>query len=163
MGIWSWLFPTEADHLRAAKALMAEGRHEKARGRLMRCSGPEVEALYDECSAALDLADRARTKERLAARGFHGWKVEVDVRSARRKKELEALVREELRKAGVDLDLPDLDRAAVEDAFARAERRAGRPGGRGGGSVRLVPIVDTDADPAASGQPRSQGSPRPRR
>ena len=144
MGIWSWFFPSEADHLRMARALMAEGRHDKARSHLMRCSGDEVDALYDECSAAIDGADRIKTKKQLAAQGFHGWRVDVDVRSVRRKKELEALVADELRKAGVDLDLPEIDEAEVNAALTRAQQRFAKSGGRALGSVKLVPMVDTN-------------------
>jgi hypothetical protein len=142
MGLLSWLFPTDADRLRHARAMMAQGRHEKARAHLVRCSLPEAEALYDECCAAVDKADRPAEKKRLAAAGFHGWKIDVVSGSAGRRKELEGLVAQELTKAGVDLEVPDVDEAAVKAAVARAQRRASRTGRAEVGAVRLVPIVD---------------------
>jgi hypothetical protein len=139
MGIWSWLFPTDEDRLRRARAHMAAGRHKDARALLLHCHAPEAEALYDACSAALDKADRATVKKRLAAEGFHGWKVLVSVQNARRKAELEGLVAEEIARAGVDLDLPDVDQDAVKAAVARAQSRAKR-GSRDTGTIKLVPI-----------------------
>lgn len=141
MGLLSWLFPTDEDRLRKARALMADGRHEAARSRLVHCKLPEAEALYDECSAVLDVKDRATLKKRLAAEGFHGWKIEVTTKSTRRKAELESLIAKELERAGVDLGVPDVDQAAVKQAFTRAERKA-RGGGGSAATVRLVPIVD---------------------
>jgi hypothetical protein len=141
MGLWAWLFPTDADNLARARALMSEGRHDKARKLLMRCSAPEAEDLYDECSAAIDEADLVVTKKRLAAEGFHGWKIEVATAGARRKRELETLVAEELAKAGVDLGLPDIDQAAVKQAVHRAQRRARRTSTTDVGAIRLVPVV----------------------
>lgn len=142
MGILAWLFPTEADNLARARALMADGRHDKARKLLMRSSLPEAEKLYDECSAAIDKADRPAEKKRLAAEGFHGWKVDISGASANRKKELEKLAAEELEKVGVDLGLADIDQAAVKAALMRAQRRASRGGTANVGAIRLVPIVD---------------------
>ncbi len=72
MGLRAWLFPTDADKLARARALMSEGRHDKAREILMRCSAPEAEDLHDECSAAIDEAELVVAKKRLAAEGFHG-------------------------------------------------------------------------------------------
>lgn len=141
MGLWAWLFPTDADKLARARALMTDGRHDKAREILMRCSSPEAEDLYDECSAAIDEAELVVVKKRLAAEGFHGWKIEVATAGARRKRELETLVAEELAKAGVDLGLPDIDQAAVKQAVQRAQRRARRTSTTDVGSIRLVPVV----------------------
>ena len=141
MGLLSWLFPADADRLRRARALMDQGRHEKARALLVNCSLPEAEALYDACCAVIDKADRPAEKKRLAAAGFHGWKVDVVTASARRKKELEELVAQEIAKAGIDLELPEVDEAAVKAAIGRAQRRASR-GRAEAGSIRLVPIVD---------------------
>jgi hypothetical protein len=142
MGLLSWLFPTDEDRLRHARALMAEGRHDKAREHLVRCSLPEAEKLYDECSAAVDKSERAGEKKRNAAQGFHGWKIEVATGSARRKKELEKLVAEELARSGVDLEMPDVDQAAVKVAVERAQRRARLATQTEVGTIRLVPIVD---------------------
>jgi len=142
MGLWAWLFPTEADNLARARALMADGRHDKARKLLMHCSLPEAEKLYDECSAAIDKADLPAEKKRLAAQGFHGWKVDVTTANARRKKELEGLALQELEKAGVDLGVADVDQAAVKAAFGRAQRRASRGNSTEVGAMRLVPIMD---------------------
>jgi len=142
MGFLSWLFPTDADRLRRARGLMEQGRHDKARAHLVHCSLPEAEKLYDECCAVIDKADRPAEKKRLAAAGFHGWKVDVTTGNARRKKELEAAATQELAKAGVDLDALEIDEAAVKAAFTRAQRRASRGGRSESGSIRLVPIVD---------------------
>lgn len=142
MGLWSWLFPSEADQLVRARELMAKGRYEKARKLLVHCSQPDAEKLYDECSAAVDRAGATGEKSRLAAQGFHGWKIDVSTANARRKRELEALVAQEIEKAGLDLGALEIDEAAVKAAVARAQRRASQSGGSAVGSVRLVPIVD---------------------
>lgn len=141
MGILSWLFPTEDSRLAAARSLLAQGRPDDARKGLIKCTSPEAEALYDECCKALEPSDRAALKKELAAQGFHGWKVEVDLKEPKRKAELEALIAKEIAKAGVDLDTPDVDQNAVKAAFARAERKVQRPGRGGMGMVRLVPIT----------------------
>lgn len=147
MGLLSWLFPTDADRLRRARALMEQGRHEKARAHLVHCGLPEAEALYDQCCAVIDKAERPAEKKRLAAAGFHGWKIDVVTGSARRKKELEGLVAQEIAKAGIDLGLPDVDEAAVKAAVSRAQRRASKGGRAEVGAVRLVPIVDEKRRP----------------
>jgi hypothetical protein len=141
MGLWAWLFPSDEDHLAAARALMDKGKHEKARERLMRCSLPEAEALYDECSAEVDKADRATLKKRMTAQGFRGWKVEVTTPNARRKKELDGLIAQEITKAGIDLSEPELDQEAVKKAIDRAQRKAARSAGTDTGTIRLVPIL----------------------
>jgi hypothetical protein len=141
MGILTWLFPTEQSRLEHARALMADGRHDDARKGLIKCESPEAEVLYEQCCKALESSDRASLKKQLAAQGFHGWKVEVDLKEPKRKAELEALIAKELEKGGVDLDAPDIDEAAVKAAFGRAERKAQRPGRGGMGTVRLVPIT----------------------
>lgn len=141
MGLFSWLFPTDADRLASARALMAEGRHAKARTYLMRCSLPEAETLYDECCAVVDKAERAVQKKRLVAEGFRGWKIDVSTSNPRVKKELEGLVAKEIAKAGVDLSEPDVDQAALKIAVDRAQRRATRTNGNEVGTIRLVPIV----------------------
>jgi hypothetical protein len=141
MGILSWLFPTEESRLEQARALMAKGRHDDARKGLIKCSTPEAETLYEECCKALESSDRASLKKQLAAQGFHGWKVEVELKEPRRKVELEGLIAKEIARAGIDLDSPDIDQEAVKAAFARAERKAQRPGRGGMGTVRLVPIT----------------------
>lgn len=142
MGLLSWFFPTDADNLAKARALMSEGRHEKARKLLLHCHAPEAEALYDECSVAIDKADLVNAKKRLADAGFHGWKIEVSTKSARRKQELEGLVAEEIAKAGVDLGLPDIDEKKVKAAISRAERRARRSATTEVGAIRVVPMID---------------------
>ena len=142
MGILTWLFPTEQSRLEHARALMADGRHDDARKGLIKCQSPEAEVLYEACCKALESSDRASLKKELAAQGFHGWKVEVDLKEPKRKAELEALIAKELEKAGVDLGSPDIDEAAVKAAFGRAERKAQRPGRGGMGTVRLVPITE---------------------
>lgn len=143
MGLWSYLFPTDADHLATARALMAKGQHEKARPHLMRCSLPEADALYDECSAAVDKVERADQKKRLVAQGFRGWKIDITTPNARRKKELEALVAQEITKAKIDLTDPELDQEAVKTAVDRAQRKAARTAGTDTGTIRLVPIMAT--------------------
>jgi hypothetical protein len=142
MGILSWLFPTDDDRLRRARAHMGAGRYADARKILLHCHAPEAEALYDKCSAAVELGDRAQLKKRLAGDGFHGWKIQVDLSSARRKAELEKLIGEELARSGVDLGLPDIDEKVFQAAVARAQRRTRGAGGRETGAVKLVPIVD---------------------
>src|SRR4051812_7851846 len=72
MGIWSFLFPSDEDRLRRARARMADGRFVEARKDLMHCKLPEAEALYDECSAAIDKGERTTRKKQLVAEGFHG-------------------------------------------------------------------------------------------
>ncbi|MBI4953071.1 MAG: hypothetical protein HY908_13640 [Myxococcales bacterium] len=141
MGILSWLFPTEQDRLVRARALMAKGRHADARAALLHSKLPEAEELYEQCSAVLDAKERTAQKKALAAQGFHGWKIQVSTKNARRRAELEALVAAELEKAGVDLALPELDEKAAKTALARAERRV-RGGGGGAVRVELVPMVD---------------------
>lgn len=141
MGILSWIFPTDEDRLRRARAHMAAGRHADARSLLMRCQAPEAESLYDQCSAVVDVAERAQLKKRLAGDGFHGWRIEVDLESPRRKAELEKLIAEELARAGVDLGLPEIDEKAFQTAVTRAQRRTRGAGGREAGAVKLVPIV----------------------
>jgi hypothetical protein len=139
MGLWSFLFPSDEDRLRRARALMADGRHDKAREVLMHCNAPEAEALYDACSAAVDKAERSTLKKELASQGFHGWRVEVSLKSAARKRELEALVTQELERAGMDLAMPQIDEAVFKAAVTRAQRRA--RGGGGSAMVKLVPIA----------------------
>lgn len=141
MGIWSLLFPTDEDRLKRARDLMAKGRHEDARKGLLHCKAAEAEALYDECCKHLEKGDRAAMKSQLAIAGFHGWKVEVSFANPRRKAEMEAFIAEELAKAGVDLDLPDIDQEAVQAAVLKAQRRARLKGSREGGEIKLVPIV----------------------
>jgi hypothetical protein len=141
MGIWSLLFPNDDDRLRRARDLMAKGRHEDARKGLLHCKLPEAEALYDECCKHLEKDDRAAMKSQLAAAGFHGWKIEISLQNPRRKAEMEALVAEEIKKAGVDLDLPDIDQEAVQAAVLKAQRRARQKGAREAGEIKLVPIV----------------------
>jgi len=141
MGLWSLLFPTDDDRLRRARKQMAEGNHEDARKGLLHCKAPEAEALYDECCKHLEKGDRNAMKSSLAAAGFHGWKVEVGIQNPRRKAEMEAFMAEELAKAEVDLDLPDIDQDAVQAAALRAQRRARLKGSKEGGTIRLVPIV----------------------
>jgi hypothetical protein len=141
MGIWSLLFPTDEDRLKRARDLMAKGRHEDARKGLLHCKAEAAEALYDECCKHLEKDDRAAMKSQLAIAGFHGWKVEVSFANARRKAEMEAFIAEELAKAGVDLDLPDIDQEAVQAAVLKAQRRARLKGSREGGEIKLVPIV----------------------
>lgn len=146
MGLWSWLFPTDADRLARARALMAKGRWEDARAKLLHCKAPEAEALYDECSKHVDKADEATLKKRLASEGFHGWKVQISLSNPKRKAEFEAIAAEEIARAGIDLGLPDIDQNAVNTAVARAQRRfrnkAGKGAGRDVGMVKLVPIMD---------------------
>jgi hypothetical protein len=141
MGIWSWLFPSDDDRLRRARAKMEAGRFEDARKLLVHCQHPDAEKLYDECSAAIDKGERVHLKKRLAGEGFHGWKVDAAVKNAKLKAELERLIAEELEKAGVDLGLPEIDEKAFKSAVTRAQRRVRNPRGEVG-AVRLVPVVD---------------------
>jgi hypothetical protein len=78
----------------------------------------------------------------MAAGGFHGYRVEVSLKNARLKAELEALVAEELERAGIDLGMPDVDQKALQGAVNRAQRRVRRTNGIQTGAVKLVPIVD---------------------
>lgn len=142
MGLWSWLFPTDADLLARARSLMAAGRFEKARSVLMGCKLPEAEELYDECSAAIDKADLPNQKKRLKDQGFHGWKIEVATKSPKLKRDLEAMVAEELASAGVDLGLPDIDQKVFDQCVKRAEKRARKGGATEVGRVQLVPMMD---------------------
>jgi len=152
MGILSWLFPTESDRLLKARALMAKGRYGDARRGLVHCKSPEAEALYDECSAAVDKADTVNLKKRARAAGFRGWKVEVAMKDARSRARLEALVATELTRAGIDLETPEVDEAAVKAAMGRAQQKAANKGMAGVGSMKLVPIM--------AGEPASGGSER---
>lgn len=147
MGILSWLFPSEEDRLRRARTLMAKGRHEDARRALLHCGSPEAEALYDACSVAVDKADAVTLKKRARAAGFRGWKVEVSMKDARGRAQLEALVARELTKAGVDLDTPEIDQAAVKAALARAGQKARNKGIAGAGTMKLVPVMEGDISP----------------
>lgn len=141
MGILSWLFPSEEDRLQKVRDLMARGRFEDARRRLLECSSPEAEALYDECSAAVDKADAATLKKRARAAGFRGWKVEVSMKDAQSRTRLEALVARELERSGIDLEAPDIDEAKVKAALSRAEQKARNKGINSPGSMKLVPVV----------------------
>ena len=142
MGLLCWLFPSDEDRLVRARVLMAKGRFEDARKGLVECRAPEAEALYERCSAEVAKGDRATLKKRLAAEGFHGWKVEVAMKDTARKAALEALITKELIAADIDLAAPDLDQDAVKAAFGRADRKARNRGAGGAGTVRLVPIAD---------------------
>ena len=141
MGLWSWLFPSDEDLLRRARAPMDAGRYADARKVLLHCKAPEAEKLYDACTAAIDKGEQATVKKRLKAEGFHGWKVEVSVKSARLKAEMEGLITEELGRAGIDLALPEIDEKAFKAAVARAQRRV-KSQSRETGAIRLVPVVD---------------------
>jgi hypothetical protein len=141
VSIWSWLFPSDEDLLRRARARMAAGRWVDARKLLVSCKAPEAEALYDECSRNVDKGEEASFKKRLKAEGFHGWKVEVDLKNARAKAEMERLVTEELQRAGVDMAMPEVDQTVFQKALGRAQRRAKVPS-REAGAVKLVPMVD---------------------
>ncbi len=141
MGILSWLFPSDADRLHKARALMAKGRYEDARKGLLHCKSPEAEALYDECSTAVDKEDGILAKKRARAQGFRGWRVEATMKRGRGRTELEAFVARELAKTGLDLDTPDLDQAAVKEALARAQRKALNKGMTGATAIKLVPVM----------------------
>ena len=147
MGLLSWLFPTDADLLSRARASMDAGSYEAARKMLARCKAPEAEALYDECSAKIDKADRASIKKKLGARGFHGWKIEVTAKGVKRRAEIEALAIKELTKAGVDLDMPDIDQALVKEVFATVFKTL-----KSDAAIRLVPIPAPQ--PAGKGERR---------
>jgi hypothetical protein len=141
MGILSWLFPSDADRLRKARDLMARGRYDDARRGLLHCTAPEAEALYDECSRAVDAADAASLKKQARAAGFRGWKVEVSIKDARARAQLEAFIARELAKAGVDLETPQIDEDKVKAVLARAQQKARNKGMTGGGTMKLVPIL----------------------
>jgi hypothetical protein len=144
MGILSWLFPSEADRLKTARALMAKGRWEDARRGLIHCTSPEAEALYDECSRAVDRADQVSLKKRARGAGFRGWKVEVTIRDPHARAQIEALAARELAKANIDLETPNLDEAAVKKALARVQQKAINKGLRGVGSMKLVPVMTSE-------------------
>ena len=151
MGIFSWLFPSEADRLRKARALFARGRYEDARRGLIHCTTPEAEALYDECSAAVDKADAVTVKKRARAAGFRGWKVEVSMRDAQSRARLEALIARELERSGIDLDTPEIDEAKVKAALDRAQQKARNKGMNSPGTMKLVPVM--------AGEPGPKGAP----
>jgi hypothetical protein len=141
MGILSWLFPSEADRLRKARALMARGRFEDARRGLVHCTTPEAEALYEECSAAVDKADVAANKTRARDAGFRGWKVEVTMKDAQTRTRLEGLIARELERAGIDLNDFEVDEAKVKAALARAEQKARNKGMNSPGTMKVVPVM----------------------
>jgi hypothetical protein len=141
MGLLSWLFPSEADRLRRARALMARGRFEDARRGLVHCTSPEAEALYEECSAAVDKADAAEAKKRAHAAGFRGWKVEVTMKDAQGRARMEALVAKEMERAGIDLSTPEIDEAKVRAALARVQQKARNKGLNSPGTMKLVPVI----------------------
>lgn len=147
MGLLSWFFPSDADNLARARALIADGKHEKARKILIHCHAPEAEKLYDECSAVIDKAEAKFVKKQLADAGFHGFKIDVSTKNPKRKKEIEALVAEEMEKAGVDLGLPDIDEKKVRSALAKAQKRASRGATTDVPMVRIVPVIDKSKIP----------------
>jgi hypothetical protein len=55
MGLWSWLFPSEADRLARARELLRAGEYDEARGLVHGIDGPEAEALYEEASARMGI------------------------------------------------------------------------------------------------------------
>jgi hypothetical protein len=123
---------------------MAKGRWEDARHGLIHCSSPEAEALYDECSRAVDRADAVSLKKRARAAGFRGWKVEVTIRDPRARAQIEALAARELAKANIDLQTPNLDEEAVKKALARVQQKAINKGLTGVGSMKLVPVMASE-------------------
>jgi hypothetical protein len=139
MGLMSWLFPTDEDRLANVRALMAAGRYEKARSAAFRLKSEDAEKLYDECCKHLEKHDAAKMKQELAKGGFHGWKIEVNVASEKRRAELETLIAQELEKAGIDLGMPDIDEKALQAAVNKAQRRA-KKGNASAGNVRLVRV-----------------------
>lgn len=141
MGIWSWLFPSDEDLLRRARKHMDAGRFADARKALVHCKAPEAEALYDECSAAIDKGEASSRKKQLVAEGFHGWRVDVSVKNARLRAEMEKLITEELERSGVDLGLPEIDEKAFKAAVGRAQRRVKNRNAEVG-AVRLVPLME---------------------
>lgn len=141
MGLWSWLFPSDEDLLRRARARMEAGRWADARKVLLHCKAPEAEKLYDECSAAIEKGERATVKKRLQAEGFHGWKIEVSVKSKKLKAELETLLTEELDRVGIDLALPEIDEKAFKAAVARAQKRV-KSRSTETAAIRLIPVMD---------------------
>jgi hypothetical protein len=141
MGILSWLFPSDADRLRTARALMAKARWEEARKSLVHCGAPEAEALYEECSRRVDAAEAVVIQKRARAEGFRGWRVEVTGKDARARARLEDLVVRELTSGGVDLQAVAVDEEAVKAAFARAQRKAQNKGISIVGEVKLVPVI----------------------
>jgi len=146
MGFFSYLFPSDDDRLRRAKESMAKGDFKSARSLLFQCKAAEAEALYDKCSVEIDKAEKALEKKRLAKQGFHGWKIEVTAKGAKRTAELEAQARRELAKAGVDLDRPDIDQAAVKEAFAAIQRTL-----KSEAAIRLVPLTNAPGASAKAG------------
>jgi hypothetical protein len=147
MGLWSWLFPNEEDRLRRVRAKMAAGEYVAARKAVMHCQGEEADRLYTECSKHIDVAEKVGVKKQLAAQGFHGWRVLVSARGQKRKAEIERLVTAELEKAGIDLDLPDMDEAEAKKAVARVQRKI-IGAGREPVEIRLMPLLDASKRPA---------------
>jgi hypothetical protein len=149
MGLWSWLFPNQEERLRRVRAKMAAGDYESARKAVMRVKGDEAEALYAECSKHIDVAEKIDVKKKLAAEGFHGWRIDVSARGQKRKTEIEKLVRAELEKVGFDLDLPEMDEAEAKKAVARVQRKI-IGAGREPVEIRLVPLLDQRSAGSAS-------------
>lgn len=147
MGILSWLFPSEADRLAKARALMAKGRYEDARRGLIHCTSPEAEALYDQCSTEVDRADAHIIKKQARAAGFRGYRIDIKMNDAKSRARLEALVAKELAAAGIDLEAPALDEAKVQAALGRAQQKARNKGLTGVGTLRLVPVMAAEPAP----------------
>jgi hypothetical protein len=139
MGLLSWLFPSDQDRLDRAKARIERGEYESALKDLLHCKLPEAEALYDKASDLLSKKERVLLKKQMANQGFHGFRVDVTITNAKVKAEIEAVVMEEMRKAGVDLEMPDFDEEAAKKAIDRASRRV-KNRTREPGMIRLVPI-----------------------
>jgi hypothetical protein len=141
MGFLSWIFPSEADRLKSARALMARGRFEDARKGLVHCTSPEAEALYEECSAAVDKADAATNQKRAHAAGFRGWKVEITMKDEKAKAKLLAIVAREIERSGIDLSALQIDEGRVQAALDRAQQKARNKGLNSPGTVKVVPVM----------------------
>jgi hypothetical protein len=141
MGLLSWIFPSEADRLQSARNLMARGRFEDARKGLVHCTSPEAEALYEECSAAVDKADAKANQKRAHAAGFRGWKVEITMKDEKAKAKLSAIIAKELERSGIDLAVLEVDEARVQAALDRAQLKARNKGLNSPGTVKVVPVM----------------------
>jgi UTP:GlnB (protein PII) uridylyltransferase len=141
MGLLSWIFPSEADRLQSARTLMARGRYEDARRGLVHCTSPEAEALYEECSAAVDKADVAANQKRAHAEGFRGWKVEVTMKDEKAKAKLLAIIAREIERSGIDLSALQIDETRVQAALDRAQVKARNKGLNSPGTVKVVPLM----------------------
>jgi hypothetical protein len=125
MGLWSWLFPSRAERLAGARAHLAAGRPEEARGLVYGLDGPEAEAIYEEASRALGVNEPAAAARGALVRRFGAWELTVATAERSLAKPFVKLLLGELTAAGINLDRPELDGAAFDAAVVRAQAALG--------------------------------------